>query len=130
MGKQREPLFGASDDTSEKDDLGDLSRFEVKKRAPGSDAAPQRRQIREIADSAGFQSRDPRAQDATAGRGGRVTGRNVQINLKARPGTIEAFSAIADRHDWSKALTFERAVVALERLLDEGVDPKSLDRED
>lgn len=129
MGKQREPLFGASDDSSEDDEIGDLSRFEVKKRAPGNDA-PQRQQLREIADSAGFQSRDPRAQDTAAGRGGRVTGRNAQINLKARPDVIEAFSAIADRHDWSKALTFERAVAALERLLAEGVDPKSLDPEE
>ena len=129
MGKQREPLFGASEDTPEEDELGDLSGFEVKKRSSDSDA-PQRRHLREIADSAGFQSRDPRAQEAATGRRGHVTGRNAQINLKARPDTIEAFSAIADRHDWSKALTFERAVAALEQLLAEGVNPKSLDKED
>lgn len=129
MGRKREPLF-ASDNSSD-DSLGDLSRFQVKKR-DHRDNAPKREALRDIGHSTGFQSREPRELNApVGGRGRHVTGRNAQINLKARPEVIEAFSAIADRYDWSKALTFERAVAALERLLaDDGVDPKSLDEKD
>jgi len=31
---------------------------------------------------------------------GRRTGRNAQFNLKARPETIVAFCAVADRNGW------------------------------
>lgn len=57
---------------------------------------------------------------AAEGRGGdqtaprrRRTGRNAQINLKARPETIEAFTAIADRQGWGLGETLEHAVALL-----------------
>lgn len=45
----------------------------------------------------------------------RRTGRNAQINLKARPETIEAFTAIADRQGWGLGETLEKAVDLLRR---------------
>ncbi len=42
------------------------------------------------------------------------TGRNIQLNIKARAETIERFYAIADRHGWVLGETFERAIAALE----------------
>jgi|CZKX01.1.fsa_nt_gi hypothetical protein len=46
------------------------------------------------------------------------TGRNIQLNIKARAETIDRFYAIADRHGWVLGETFERAVAALERIGD------------
>jgi len=43
------------------------------------------------------------------------TGRNIQLNIKARAETIERFYAIADRKGWVLGETFERAIAALER---------------
>lgn len=117
MAREREPLFGAG----QGDEIGDLSDFAPKPRPE----PPDRPAIRALAEGAGFRSREP--QTGPALRSSAITGRNTQINLKARPETILLFSAIAERHDWSKALTFERAVAALRRLLEDGVDPKSLD---
>lgn len=122
MSRERERLFGSSQ--AQKGDF-DLSGFGTKLRP--KDAPTVRATIEHLAHDAGFASRDPRREDSSSPRTGRVTGRNAQINLKARPEIIDAFSQIAHRHDWSKALTFERAVAALERLLGEGVDPKTLD---
>lgn len=44
----------------------------------------------------------------------RRTGRNVQFNIKARPETIKAFTAIADANDWGFGETLEHAVALLE----------------
>lgn len=91
---------------------------------------------RKAAQATGFQSREPKPaappietlQPAELVRSGggqgevpvrrRRTGRNAQFNLKARPETIAAFSAIADREGWGFGETFEYAVEALERHLD------------
>jgi hypothetical protein len=43
------------------------------------------------------------------------TGRNIQLNIKARAETIDRFYAIADRHGWVLGETFERAISELER---------------
>ncbi len=119
MSRAREPLFPTDD----------LSDFATKPKAHAP--APPKDALAAVATEAGFQSREPRTpvtepppKPALAGH---VTGRNAQINLKAKPSTIQAFAEIAEDRDWSKALTFERAVTALKRLLAEGVDPKSLD---
>lgn len=77
----------------------------------------------DAAKAAGFRSREPKAEPAAAapleaGRGPirrRRTGRNAQFNLKARPETIEAFCAIADRKGWGLGETLEQAVQLLER---------------
>jgi hypothetical protein len=45
------------------------------------------------------------------------TGRNIQLNIKARAEIIDAFYGIADRKGWVLGETFERAVAALEREL-------------
>ncbi len=120
MGKRRAPLFSGIDG----DDLSDFAPTPRNAKPP----APPRQTVEAVALSSGFTSRDPRPPEKAPGKVGRpVTGRNAQINLKARQSTIDAFSRIADRYDWSKALTFERAVSALERLLEEDVDPKTLD---
>ena len=71
----------------------------------------------------GFRSREAKAAPlpANEGRAGeapprrRRTGRNAQLNLKARPETIEAYCAIADRQGWGLGETLERAVALLER---------------
>lgn len=122
MGREREPLFGSRQ--TEGDDF-DLSGFSTKPRP--RDTPMVRTAIQHLAHDAGFASRDPRREDPAPTRIGRITGRNAQINLKAKPEVIEAFSEIAERYDWSKALTFERAVTALKQLLREGINPKSLD---
>jgi hypothetical protein len=43
------------------------------------------------------------------------TGRNIQLNIKARAETIARFYAIADFNGWVLGETFERAIAALER---------------
>lgn len=121
MGKQRSPLF------SDTDDLSDFAPTPRSAKPP----LPPREEVEAVARSTGFTSREPRPAETIQGRAGRaITGRNAQINLKARQSTIDVLSAIADQHDWSKALTFERAVAALQRLLAQGVDPKTLDLPD
>jgi len=45
------------------------------------------------------------------------TGRNVQLNIKARAEAVEAFYAITDREKWVLGETFERAIYALKREL-------------
>ena len=127
MGKEREPLFAREDVLPPAADIDDLSEFGTKPRPRVPDTA--RPTIRALAEDAGFRSREPRSGQMRPVRSSHITGRNAQINLKARPETIDTFSAIADEHDWSKALTFERAVAALRRLLAEGADPQSLDLE-
>lgn len=96
----------------------------------------------EAAEAAGFKSREPKplaempalgpaalpdapkaGQGAPAPRGvsdafqqrRRRTGRNAQINLKARPETIEAYCALADRMGWGLGETLEKAVELLEK---------------
>lgn len=45
----------------------------------------------------------------------RRTGRNAQFNLKARPDTIAAFTAVADAQGWGLGETLEHAVALLQR---------------
>lgn len=82
--------------------------------------APPKAETKKAAAAAGFRSREPQpiieepAQRTDAPRR-RRTGRNAQINLKARPETIAAFCAIADRQGWGLCETLEEAVSLLER---------------
>ncbi|GLK63677.1 hypothetical protein GCM10017635_11480 [Paracoccus kondratievae] len=66
-----------------------------------------------------FKSREPQAVESGAGQGDaprrRRTGRSAQFNLKAKPITIEAFCAVADRQGWGLGETLEKAVELLER---------------
>ena len=86
-------------------------------RMPG-DAAEQ------AARAAGFKSREAKDAGEIAARQiegeprpqrRRRTGRNAQLNLKAKPETIAAYCALADRMGWGLGETLERAVVLLER---------------
>ena len=100
--------------------------------------AAERDQVKEISEAANFVSREPAisAPPATSAPVARTwreaqrepivreprrhrTGRNIQLNIKARAETIERFYAIADRKGWVLGETFERAIAALER---EGAD--------
>ena len=92
-------------------------------------ARPEPGVARQAAENTGFRSRE-------AGQGGAVavtpapvptptqptspvrrrrTGRNAQFNLKAKPETIAAFTAVADRMGWGLGETLEYAVALLER---------------
>lgn len=71
------------------------------------------------ADATGFRSREPApvAQMASVKPiRRRRTGRNAQFNIKARPETIAAFTAIADARGWGFGETLEHAVALLEKV--------------
>jgi len=111
MGSERASVF-------EEEDL-DISGFAPKAAEP---PAPPLEKIRAVSEGASFRSREPRVVGAPAARTERErrrfrTGRNVQLNIKARPEAIDAFYAIADREGWVLGEAFEHAVAALERAL-------------
>jgi hypothetical protein len=110
MGGKRASVF---DDEAELD----VSGFAPKEAIP---IAPPE-QVRAVSEAAHFQSRElqPEARTALPRREPRRhrTGRNIQLNIKARASAIEAFYKIADRQGWVLGETFERAVSALEREL-------------
>lgn len=112
MGRNRADLgFG------EPSDELDLSSFKPRQ-APVP--RPPLDVIDRAAEAAGFRSREPKTAELTGGAGGsapqrrRRTGRNAQFNLKAKPDTIAAYCALADRMGWGLGETFERAVELLE----------------
>jgi hypothetical protein len=95
----------------------DISGF-VPEQAVTRKARPE--QVRAISEAANFQSREaPREILGSPKREPRRyrTGRNIQLNIKARAEVIDAFYAIADRKGWVLGETFERAVAALEQEL-------------
>jgi hypothetical protein len=99
------------------DDL-DLSGFAPRPLRPATER-PAPAVVAEVAAAAGFRSREPKpavveGQRDTAPRR-RRTGRSVQFNLKARPETVAAYAALADRMGWGLAETLEHAVTLLER---------------
>ncbi|NKE48672.1 stability/partitioning determinant [Roseomonas frigidaquae] len=112
MSGGRAPLFGQDADL-------DLSGFKPK-------AAAKPDQVRDVAEQAGFRSREASPPLATttdpAPREPRRyrTGRNVQLNLKVRRETVDAFYKIADQQGWVLGEAFERAVAALQRDLGDG----------
>lgn len=92
------------------------------KRARNTNVRPEKAGTRKAAAAAGFRSREPQPDlQSTTGRAGektvrgRRTGRNAQLNLKARPETIAAFCAVADRQGWGLGETLEKAVELLEK---------------
>lgn len=70
--------------------------------------------VREAAQAAGFQSREPMKPKPAKMQRRRRTGRNAQFNIKAKPETIEAFCAIADGQGWGIGETLEYAVELLQ----------------
>lgn len=125
MSKERASLgFG--------DELADFKADEwAPKPATNVNARPDQTETRKAAEAAGFRSREPKAAPIAsavparatkldeAGEGTlqrrRRTGRNAQFNLKAKPETIEAFCAIADRQGWGLGETLEHAVDLLQQ---------------
>jgi hypothetical protein len=103
----------------ETDDL-DVSGFAPK--AVPKPAAPPG-EVRAVSEAAQFQSREPPRHANLVSVGKREarryrTGRNVQLNIKARTEAIDAFYDIAEKQGWVLGDTFERAVNALRRELD------------
>lgn len=95
----------------------DISGF-APKAADRPAARPE--QVRTVSEAAQFQSREPRRERLPANSSKREprryrTGRNIQLNIKARAEAIEAFYAIADERGWVLGETFERAIDALKR---------------
>jgi hypothetical protein len=117
--------------TKERADLGfadalddfDPTDFQPKpKPVKRANDGPRREETAKAAEALGFKSREVKpivaAEPSGAGQGTqrrRRTGRNAQFNLKAKPETIEAYCAIADRMGWGLGETLEKAVELLER---------------
>jgi hypothetical protein len=114
MTEQRASIF--SDD----EEL-DISAFKPKPPAkPAETPAAGLDKVRVVSEAANFRSREPKpAPIAPLRREQRRhrTGRNVQLNIKARAEAIEAFYAITEREKWVLGETFERAIEALKREL-------------
>jgi len=77
-------------------------------------------QVKAVSEAAQFLSREPRPEQMPSGSIKREprrhrTGRNIQLNIKARSEAIEAFYAIADERGWVLGETFEHAIEALQR---------------
>jgi hypothetical protein len=86
--------------------------------------APTPEQVKAIAESVRFRSREPapptlEAQFTRPARRYR-TGRNVQFNVKAQRETVDDVYAIADAQGWVLGYTLQRAIEALKRELDNG----------
>ena len=113
MGRDRIDLgFGGS--------LDDLNLDDFKPRKAPAGRPPSDETSR-AAEAAGFRSREVKMPETSvSGIGGtthqrrRRTGRNAQLNLKARPETIAAYCALADRMGWGLGETLEKAVELLE----------------
>jgi len=110
----------SSDRASVFDQGPDIDVSGFKPRTTAKPAA-QPEQVKAVSESASFVSREPiraplqPATPVTREPRRHRTGRNIQLNIKARADTIERFYALADRKGWVLGETFERAVTALER---------------
>ena len=95
----------------------DLSGFQPK---PAN--RPDKDNIEKAAAKTNFRSREPKAQALSApvpdtpkrlGRR-RITGRSVQLNIKVRQDTLDAFYALVDANGWVLGEAFEKAVELLQ----------------
>ena len=121
-GSERAGLFEDEDE-----DAIDVSGFTPKPKPATPPVPPE--QVRAVSQARGFRSREPQPAAAAAPAPAPVaevprreprryrTGRNVQLNIKARAEVIDSFYAIADRQGWVLGQAFEEAVAALERSL-------------
>jgi len=109
MSAERASIFADED--------SDLSTtFQPKTAAKVVPNPVAREQVKAVSEAANFRSRDPqpaRAEPARREQRRHRTGRNVQLNIKARAEAVEAFYGIADSHNWVLGETFERAIEAL-----------------
>jgi hypothetical protein len=110
MSKERASIFDSEE--------LDISGF-----APKADHEPNpvpAGVVREIAEASRFPSREARpTTPPPARRPPRIhrTGRTMQFNARAKPETIDALYAIADRQGWLIGETLEHALAALQREL-------------
>jgi hypothetical protein len=97
------------------DDALDVSAFKPKTPSKLVDNATPVERVRAVSEAAQFRSRDPKPVPKPVSREQRRhrTGRNVQLNIKARAQAVEEFYAIADTENWVLGETFERAIEAL-----------------
>jgi len=98
----------------------DVSAFAPKQSKPKAETSAEA--VRAVAESSDFRSREPapkQQKKASSERERRryTTGRNIQLNIKARSDTLDTFYAIADAQKWVLGETLERAVAALAREL-------------
>ena len=110
MTSTRASVFDADEDL-------DISGFEPK---PAKSPAVQSDLVKAVSEAAHFRSRDPKQDTVRQNAAKREprryrTGRNTQLNIKARSEAIDEFYAIADRQGWVLGETFEHAVDALKR---------------
>lgn len=113
MSKERADLGFA-------DALDEFNPAEWPPQARTANDRPPKGETQKAAAAAGFKSREPQLlEQSRAGESDtlrrRRTGRNAQLNLKAKPETIAAFCAVADRKGWGLGETLEHAVALLER---------------
>jgi hypothetical protein len=90
----------------------DLSSF--KPRPAQQTPAVARATIRQISEENNFPSRSAPAKQKPKPQRRRITGRNVQINIKAKQETVDRLIAIADRRGWVLGEVLEHALAALE----------------
>jgi hypothetical protein len=115
MTKQRASIF---DEPTELD----VSAFKPKRDSDNS--APTKAQVKAVAESKNFKSREASTPTVDAGRKTTAqrrvlrTGRSVQFNVKASQEVIDEIYAITNTHNgWVLGYTLERAVAALKREL-------------
>jgi len=105
MGDKRASIFDDDDF-----DVSDLAG------PPAAKATPRARpeEVRRVAESQDFRSREA-AQPARQRR--YRTGRNMQLNMKVRPETLDRFNRLCDEQGWVQGEALEHALDALEREL-------------
>lgn len=88
--------------------------------APREKPPTQKSEIRKVANSSGFRSRQA-PPDERLQRPRRIyrTGRSVQTNIKVRLEDQDKFLSICDANHWVQGQTFQYAIEALERELQE-----------
>ncbi|WP_152048845.1 stability/partitioning determinant [Aureimonas psammosilenae] len=98
----------------------ELDNFDPAEFTPAKQVVkPRPAPSKEAAEAAGFRSREPanakKAAEPKKEQRRHRTGRNVQFNLKAKPETIAAFTAIADAQGWVLGEALEHATELLQR---------------
>lgn len=100
----------------------DISGFAPKKPVP-QETKPPVETVRALSEAARFPSREaappppPVVVEVKRDQRRYRTGRNVQLNIKVRAETLDAFYKIADSEGWVLGETLERAVEALDEKL-------------
>jgi len=110
MNRERASIFAG-------DDALDVSAFSPKAVHELNEVPAEL--VRGVAEASRFPSREAKSSSYPARRPPRIhrTGRTMQFNARAKPQTVEALYAIADRQGWLVGETLEHALAALQREL-------------